>query len=606
MIAPSTIAEKSKESSVRPTYRVDPPGDNPFVAASPVSLTLREDHIEFRWADDAKRVTNFSLGTQLANEIINKSRRDADVLPFSARARSNFGLALLGADRFDEAAEQFNIALKLQPKHYVAAINLARVKVAKREYGDAEQLYRDLLQSYPENPALLMSLANLLLRRKDFSEATILLTRVTSLDKNAVLPKYHLAIALLAERKPLEAIRHLRAAVRLEVRSAALYHALGIAHTLAGDPGRAVRYFKSALNLSPEMGVSVHALARILLQKGDLEAASELLRDYLEGNQEDFTAREILARVFIATKRPAVARTHLLRVWQQSGDDRVPVAFRASLANNIGACFDSDGNKEDARQWFVRSLELSPVFSPIPYLNLARLFAQDKQVGKALALLNRCKERFPEDADTSLLIGMVLFEQDRYPEAATELERLIPEGKAGPNAYSYLGGILCDELRDIDGALRILREGKKLFPRDRLIANNLAYALLRRGDVHSARGVLESIPKGGPSSLPESDVSITATWGLLHVLEGNLNEGELFYRRAEDLASQLGKRDLALKVRQKTDLELARAYAQLDDLKMALRRVQQGLLIEDGRKSYRQDLQDLERALRDRIKEPLE
>lgn len=604
MIAPGSIPDKSQESPVRPTFRIDPPTDNPFVAASPVSLTQRDSQLDFGLADMAPKQAGSWQGSQILADMISRSRREADVRPLSARAHANLGLALLGESRFDEAADEFEIALRLQPHHYVAAINLARVKVAKGEYGDAERLYRDLLQTYPDNPALLMSLAYLAMRRKDFSEAAVLLTRVVSLDKDAVLPKYHLAIALLAERKPREAIGLLRAAIRSDVRSAALYHALGVAYTLAGEPGRAVRSFKSALNLSPEMGVSVHALARILLQKGDLEAASEFLRDYLEGNPEDFTAREILARVYIASNRYTAARSQLLRVWQQSGDDRAPAAFRASLANNIGASFDSEGNRGEARQWFVRSIELSAVFSPIPYHNLARLFAQEKQVGKALAILYQCKERFPEDANTSISIGLGLFEQDRYTEAATELGRLMQVGKAGAKAYSYLGGILCDELRDINGALRVLREGRELFPRDRLMANNLAYVLLMGGDIHSAREVLESIPKVALPSEAEDEVPLTATWGLLHVLEGNIKEGEKLYQRAEDLAAQLGKRALVLKVRQKMDLELARAYAQMGDLQTASRRVQQGLLIQDGRKSYRQDLQDLERSLNDVMKEP--
>jgi Flp pilus assembly protein TadD len=274
------------------------------------------------------------------------------------------------------------------------------------------------------------------------------------------------------------------------------------------------------------------------------------------------------------------------------------------LANNIGACFDSDGDREEAHRWFLRALELSSDFSPIPYHNLATLYAREKQIGKALSVLNQCKARFPEDGDTSTLIGAGLFEQERFREAATELERLMQTRKARPLAYSYLGGILCDDLGDINGALRVLREGKELFPSDRAIANNLAYVLLMRGDVRVARRVLESISKGGPSTQPENEVALAATWGLLRLLEGNIKEGEKLYYRAEELAAQLGNKDLVLKVRQKMDLELARAHARLGDYQAASKRVQQGLLILQGRKSYRRDLQDLERSLTDTMKGP--
>jgi Flp pilus assembly protein TadD len=583
---------------------MDPPSNNPFVAASPVSLSQRDDRLDFGWGDIAPKETGPWQSSQFMDDMINRSQREADVRPLSARAHANFGLALLGGSRYDEAAHELQTALSLRPHHYVAAINLARVRVLEGKYDDAERLYHSLLEEYPDNPALLISLAYLVMRQGDFKQAAQLLTQVTSLDKDAVLPRYHLAIALLALGRPRDAIGHLRATVRSDVRSAPLYHALGVAYALADQPGRAVRYFKSALKLAPEMSEPAHALARILLQKGDLEAATRFLTDYLEGNPEDFTAREILARVYIGSKRHTSARSQLLRVWKESGNDRAPAAFRAGLANNIGVSFDFEGDREEARHWFARSLELSAAFSPIPYQNLARLYVREKQFGEALSLLDQCEARFPEDGDTSILIGLCLFEQGRYREAATELERLMQTRKAGSRAYSYLGGLLCDDLRDINGALRVLREGKELFPRDREIANNLAYVLLMRGDVHVARGVLESISKGGPPSQPENEVALTATWGLLRLLEGNINEGEKLYHRAEDLAAQLGKRDLALKVRQKMALELARAHARLGDYQAASNRVQQGLLILDGGKSYRRDLQDLERSLKDSMKKP--
>jgi len=148
-----------------------------------------------------------------------------------------------------------------------------------------------------------------------------------------------------------------------------------------------------------------------------------------------------------------------------------------------------------------------------------------------------------------------------------------------------------------------LREGIELFPKDRLIANNLAYTLLLHGDVDGARMVLESISRGGPPPQSEGEVALTATWGLLRLLEGNIEEGEQLYQRAETLAAQMGRKDLALRVGQKMNCELARAYARLGDFQAASKRVQRGLLIKDGKKSYRRDLQDLERSLKDGMAE---
>ena len=227
MIAPETIPQKSREAAVRPTFRIEPPAENSFVAASPVSLTPRENKLEFGLAGASSQLDALE-GSQILADMVSRCRRETEVRPLSGRAHANLGFALLAESRFNEAENEFQVALTLEPDHYVAAVNLARVKVAKAEYADAEQLYQELLRTYSNDPALLMSLAYLAMRRNDFGEAAMLLKRVTSLDQDAVLPRYHLAIALLAGGKLREAIHHLRVALRSDVRSAALYHALGV------------------------------------------------------------------------------------------------------------------------------------------------------------------------------------------------------------------------------------------------------------------------------------------------------------------------------------------------------------------------------------------
>jgi tetratricopeptide (TPR) repeat protein len=604
MIAPSTISDKSKEASVPPTFRIDPPSDNPFVAASPVSLTEGDGQPGFGWLDVFRKDSRLLQASEIARDMIDRSRREADVRPLSARAHGNLGLALLGASRLDEAAYEFQIALRLQPQHYIAAINLARVRVEKGEYDDAERLYKDLLQTYPDDPPLLMSLAHLAMRRADYNKAVSLLTQVTTLDEDAVLPKYHLAVALLAIGKQGEAIGLLRAATRSDVRSAALYHALGVAYALGGQPGRAVRSFKSALKLSPELAEPARALARLMLGRGDLEAANELLTDYLERNPEDFAARELLARVYIESKRHSFARSQLLRVWEQTKSSEAPFAFRASVANNIGASLDFDGNNKEAFRWFLRSIDLSPDFSPVPYNNLARLYAREKNIPSALTVLAKCKTHFPEDPATSFLVSVCLSDQERYKEAVIELEPSIELGKAPVEAYAHVGGLLAVELHDPDRACTVLRNGHRAFPKNRLVANNLAYALLLRGEIGEARKVLESTAAGTSTLEPRNEVAITATWGLLRLLEGKLPEGERLYTEAEALAKREGQKDLALQVSQKMALELARAHARLGNLQSASRWVQQGLAVAVGRKAWRRDLEELERTLKNDQKQP--
>ena len=56
--------------------------------------------------------------------------------------------------RYDEAAQQFNQALALDPKFYPAKLNLAEVDLLQGKYADATQLYQELKQLDPDSELL--------------------------------------------------------------------------------------------------------------------------------------------------------------------------------------------------------------------------------------------------------------------------------------------------------------------------------------------------------------------------------------------------------------------------------------------------------------------
>jgi len=91
---------------------------------------------------------------------------------------------------------------------------------------------------------------------------------------------------------------------------------------------------------------------------------------------------------------------------------------------------------------------------------------------------------------------------------------------------------------------------------------------------------------------------MTATWGLLHLVEGDLELGQEFYNEAKRLASTLGNKELARLVSQKMHLELARAFYRAGDRSVARKHLQQGLAIRDGMDFYHRDLQILDKNLR--------
>lgn len=598
MISSSAVQLKNlEEFPPDPTVRMEPPGTNPFVAAASISITQRLNQVQMSLAENIPPETGLVDADKIFELILTSATRDVDRYPKSARAHLNLGIALLNGRRSDEAIREFEAALTLDTKNYVAAINLARIRVLHKQYSEARELYEVLSRDHTNNPALLMSLAYISMRYEKLDEAETLLKRVVGLDKEAAIPRYHLAIVFLKKGNNREAISQLKAAARSDVRSPAIHQALGIAYAIEGDLKRATSSFKTALALAPGMKQVVHALASLYLRSAEPEKAAKLLSVYMgkEGS-EDLAARELLAQAYEIQNRFGDARAQLFELIElMKAQGTASSRQRSLLMNNVGVLFARENMLDQGAEWFSRGIKVFPEADPILYSNLARLYLSQARPVDASQLLAKARTLFPGDVDVRLLSAVSLQRQGRNNEAIDILEDLIVTGKANAEAYADLGWILVDEKRDYTSAMKVLQQGYNIFKNDSKLVNNLAYTHLLRGEVQPARTLLESIPI--ESTVLANRVTLTATWGLLRLWEGNTEEGVKCYKEAEEIANLGGEKLLAKIVRQKMHLELARAEARAGNPEIARLEVTKGLNVKGGRECYREDLESLKTSL---------
>jgi Flp pilus assembly protein TadD len=595
MIATTSLPTDDYRELVRERqFELDPPATNTFIPSATVSFIQQTGRVEIRWVEGDSQSLTTSAGGKVLEQILSSARRDVEKYPASARAHSNLGLALTNRGELQDAAKEFEAALNLDSGQYVAAVNLARVRVAQGRYDEAEALYLKIREANPRDTASLMSLAHIAMRRGNLDQASSKLKEVLRLDEKSALARYHLAVVFLAVGKPNDAITQLRKAATSEVRSASVHQALAVAYTMSGDFRRAIRSFRTALNLDPTMPEAVHGLSNVLLRQGDLENTTQVLLSYLEKRPDDAIAREILASAYKAQKRYSASRAQLLKVLQTIASEKQETKLReANLMNNIAVSYALEGELEQGERWIKKAISAEPKFDPVFHENLARFHLQSDRLRDAEAVLMDCQSRFPGRHETRYLLSACFEKQGRYDEAIQQLEASIRRGNAPAKTYAYLGGMLADDTRDLTAALATLEEGHRFFPEDPIMINNLAYVYLLRGETAVARSLLASIPSGTPQS-----VYLVCTIGLLNLWEGNIKDGAAYYLEAERIASLEGKSQLARTVRQKMHLELARAYKRGGELQIALTEAEKGLRGKGGRLPYREDLESLLTELR--------
>jgi Flp pilus assembly protein TadD len=258
--------------------------------------------------------------------------------------------------------------------------------------------------------------------------------------------------------------------------------------------------------------------------------------------------------------------------------------------NNIGAACASFDDLREAEQWFTKSAATAP--HPISFQNLFGAYRERGDLNACRRLVNRWLEALPNDPTAEMLSATTHAEMGNPERGVRELRQLIESNRATARAYSVLGWLLSDRLRDLDGALEVLSIGVDRFPDDPAIINNLAYVHLMRGEPQRARRVLEKLNAPHDGDL----IYLTATWGLLKLWEGDVDGAIEQYSSAAAAATKRGRSRIAQRVRQKMHLELARYYLRLGLRDRATGEIVRGLAIR-GDREYQDDLKGLQGLL---------
>jgi len=536
----------------------------------------------------------------ILDAAVERAHRTTNRFPRSARAYTNLGFALLNRGHLEEAAKEFERAVELDPRYVHAVHGLTQVRLSQGRLEEARAAFTELAESRPTERSVVMGLATLALRRGDIEEAIRLLERAVELAPESAIPRYHLGMALASLGRIQEAIAELREAINVNPRLAVLHVGLGHAYAKGGDRKRALREYRVALALVPGAIEAIYGLARVLVDEGDLSAAISTLDDLLGNDPSDNEARDLRAWAYFKSGDYKRCRQDLHQVIAAiDPSNREEMAHQAQLLNNLGACYWSLGNWDDAKRQFARSIDLDSA-TPAPYHNLGRLLLIEQQPAAAVTVLRQCRDRFPSDTPSGLLLVRALDMLDRAEEAIEELRGWVGDGNAPSEVWAVLGYYLTDRKREPSLAVAVLREALERFPRDPAVTNNLAYAYLMLGDVGEAREVLEALHKrGNRQNLSESTAVVHATWGLLRLREGDSTGAEEGYRKAEEIALRQGDSALAAAVRRKRHLEFARMLLADGNVEAARSEIRLGLTVAgDDPHRYRQELKELSASLK--------
>ena len=320
-----------------------------------------------------------------AEEAVGHGRESVRLMPDSADALSNLGVASFAAGDVDEAErcqqqalarnanlpqtlnnlgsiyrqrqnavlaeDYYRRAIVADPANVEALNNLGALLVEQERPGEAKPLLLKTVQLAPQYADAHLNMGALFLLEEDNVKARFAFNQAVKFNPSLPEALVGLGIIHLHAGELLEAESVLQRALTLKPRDVAALNQLGLLYTEMGHPNKALAAFDRAISENPDAEDPRISKAYLLIQLGELEAASELLNATIARLPGSISAR--LAMVKLKKVKPVDEALRTLEAEHQRIESLRP-ANQVPLLIGLGKCYDDIGEHERAFEHYLR------------------------------------------------------------------------------------------------------------------------------------------------------------------------------------------------------------------------------------------------------------
>ena len=273
-------------------------------------------------------------------------------------AHDGLGQFLLDHGRLDEAIDQFQIALNIDPKYPMARTNLGIALAKKGRLDEAIAHFQTVLENYPNDAKAHLNLGTALAKKGDSQSAIAAYEKALSIQSPYPSAHYNLGMALDDSGRIDEAIAHYQEAVQEDPHFAEAYYLLGNDLFRRSRLDDAIAAYERALQSRPAYPEVENNIGLALLKEGRPGEAIAHWENAV-ANESDFVpALNNLAWVLAAFPEASI----------RNGDKAVRLADRANqlsgskdpaVLRTLAAAYAENGRFTEATATAESGLQLA-------------------------------------------------------------------------------------------------------------------------------------------------------------------------------------------------------------------------------------------------------
>lgn len=429
----------------------------------------------------------------------------------------------------EKAAIFLRKAVAYAPSNFHYKLALASLSLNIGMYGEAAEIYRELVKTHPGKVELNYYLAEALTQAGEIGEA---IDRFNDLE-NAVgmnealsTQKYKLYMQIEEPEKAFGELKKLADKYPSDARYPIL---IGDLYLQRNDTVKAYEYYQKAHGIDPSNPYYTVSMANYYEQVGDHEAAEKQIHTALINKDLDVSTKMgILAR-YIGQLQQSRNGTEAANALFQTLLEQHPEDTELKL--HYGSLLAMQGKTDEAQFQYRLVTEMEPD-NESAWQQLLNLAFRAENIDEAIRICRKCQELFPEAPGYYFYLGIAYYQQNDYRKALeTYREGLakIPEDNRPLRSdfYGQIGDIYY-QMKQVEDAFNAYEQALKYNDKNVPVLNNYSYFLtLRKHDLDKAERMSAQCIKLEPNNPTYLD-----TYAWVFFMKGNYTLAHIYIRSA--------------------------------------------------------------------------